>query len=80
MSHDFSNLLTVILGHTDMLLDVCQDNDAMRGSILEIKNAAESGARVTSDLLAISQRQSLRPAPVDINAIVRNLSETLCQI
>ena len=60
VSHDFSNLLTVILGHTDMLLDVCQNNDAMRGSILEIKNAAESGARVTSDLLAISQRQSLR--------------------
>lgn len=80
VSHDFSNLLTVILGHTDMLLDVCQDNDAMRGSILEIKNAAESGARVTSDLLAISQRQSLRPAPVDVNAIVRNLSETICQI
>jgi two-component system cell cycle sensor histidine kinase/response regulator CckA len=80
VSHDFSNLLTVILGHADMLLDVSGGNDAVRSSVIEIKNAAESGARVANDLMAISRRQSLRPTPVDINAIVRNLSETLCQI
>lgn len=80
VSHDFSNLLTVILGHADMLLDVSADNPAVRNSVLEIKNAAESGARVAADLLAISERQSLRPAPIDLNAIIRQLSETLCQI
>lgn len=80
VSHDFSNLLTVILGHADMLLDVSSENPAVRNSVLEIKNAAESGARVTADLLAISQRQPLQPAPVDVNVIVRNMAETLCQI
>lgn len=80
VSHDFSNLLTVILGHADILLDVCGDNPAMRSSALEIRNAAESGARVAGDLLAISQRQALAPAPVEINTIVRRLTETLCQI
>lgn len=80
VSHDFNNLLTIILGHTDMLLDVCRDNDAVRSSVLEIKNAAESGARVTNDLLAISQRQSLSTAPVDLNNVIRHAAETLCQI
>lgn len=80
VSHDFNNLLTIILGHADMLLDACRDNDAVRGSVLEIKNAAESGARVTSDLLAISQRQSLNATPIDVNNVVRHASETLCQI
>lgn len=80
VSHDFSNLLTVILGHADMLLDVSSANPAVRNSVLEIKNAAESGARVAADLLAISQRQSLRPSAVDINVIVRSMAETICQI
>lgn len=80
MSHDFSNLLTVILGHADMLLDVSRDNPAVRNSVLEIRNAADAGARVTADLLAISQRQQLRPAPMDVNAVVRQMSETVCQI
>ena len=80
VSHDFGNLLTVILGHADMLLDVSADNPAMRNSVLEIKNAAESGARVAADLLAISERQSLRKTPVDLNAVIRQQAETLCQI
>ena len=62
--------LTVILGHADMLLDTCRDNDAVRSSLLDIQNAAGAGARVASDLLAISQRQSLHPAPVDLNDVV----------
>lgn len=45
-----------------------------------LSNAAESGARVAGDLLAISQRQSLKPSPVDVNILVRNMSETVCQI
>jgi signal transduction histidine kinase len=52
----------------------------MRNSVLEIKNAAEAGARVASDLLAISQRQALKVAPVDLNVIVRNMAETISQI
>ncbi len=80
VSHDFSNLLTVILGHADLLIDLCGGNLPMRNSVLEIKNAAESGARVAGDLLAISQRQSLTPAPVDINAVIRQAAETICQI
>ena len=80
VSHDFNNLLTIILGHADMLLDACRDDDVVRSSVMEIKNAAESGARVTNDLLAISQRQSLSAAPIDVNNVVRHASETLCQI
>ncbi len=80
VSHDFNNLLTIILGHADMLLEACGNDEAVRNSVLEIKNAAESGARVTNDLLAISQRQSLTAAPIDVNTVVRHASETLCQI
>jgi signal transduction histidine kinase len=80
VSHDFSNLLTVILGHADLLLDLSGANPSMRNSVLEIKNAAESGARVAGDLLAISQRQSLKPVPADMNARIRQAAETICQI
>lgn len=80
VSHDFSNLLTIILGHADILLDTGPENAALRHSALEIKNAAEAAARVSADLLAISQRQSLQPRPMDVNVSIREAYETLCQI
>lgn len=80
VAHDFSNVLTVILGHADMLLDACRNDEAVRSSVLEIQHAAGAGARVAADLLAISQRQSLHPGPVDLNELVRGLAETLGQI
>jgi signal transduction histidine kinase len=80
VAHDFNNLLTVVLGHSEMLLETFGESGATRSSVLEIKNAAEMAARITSQLLAVSSRQALALADVDVNDVIRDLADTLHQL
>jgi PAS domain S-box-containing protein len=72
LAHDFNNLLTVILGYTTELLSRHEPSDPALASLLEIRNAAEKGADLTSRLLAFSRRQVLHPEVLDLNAIVED--------
>ncbi|WP_188526562.1 PAS domain S-box protein [Sinisalibacter lacisalsi] len=74
IAHDFNNLLTIILGNCDMLLDDVDDESALRPLIQSIEDAAERGARFSSDLLAFSRRQPLELRPTDINDLIRRSS------
>jgi two-component system cell cycle sensor histidine kinase/response regulator CckA len=71
IAHDFSNLLTVISGYTEILLS--RPAQAAEGAeeILEIKRAAHRAARLIRQLLAFSRRQVIEPKPLDLTDIVR---------
>ncbi|SEP18785.1 PAS fold-containing protein [Salinihabitans flavidus] len=71
IAHDFNNLLTIILGNCDILLDDIDDESAFRPLLQSIEDAAERGARISSDLLAFSRRQPLELRATDINALIR---------
>ena len=77
VAHDVNNLLMVILCYVDLVLDRLNEESQTRRDALEIKHAAESAARVTSDLVALSQHQELLPCPQDVSAIVRGMERTL---
>jgi two-component system, cell cycle sensor histidine kinase and response regulator CckA len=77
VAHDVNNLLMVILCYADLVLDHLPQESPVRRDALEIKGAAESAARVTSELVALSQQQELLPRPLDISAIVSELGSTL---
>jgi len=74
IAHDFNNLLTIILGNCDIALDDIGEDSALRPLIQSIEEAAERGARVSTDLLAFSRRQPLEPRPTDINNLIRRSS------
>ena len=79
VAHDFNNLLTVILASANFLLrDLVKGNFARFDSRLHsIQEAAERGARLTSQLLAFSRRQRLEPAPVSLNDTVSGMLDLL---
>ena len=72
VAHDFSNLLTVILGYADWLQ---QDmiGDARVERIVEIHRTATRAAGLTSQLLAFSRRQRTPLARLDLARLVRDL-------
>jgi PAS domain S-box-containing protein len=77
VAHDFNNLLTAIIGNLE-LLEARLGRDARTARLLTgAMNAAERGARLTSQLLAFSRQQQLRPEPVDLNRIVGGLGPLL---
>lgn len=78
LAHDFNNLLTAVVGSLDLLLRRTDDEKLKRlaGNALQ---AAERGAKLTSQLLAFSRRQRLSPAATDANDIVTKMGDMLAR-
>src|SRR5260221_8931075 len=70
VAHDFNNLLTVIIGNIDFLESEAGDNARLRKLTTTIRRSAERGARLTTQLLAFSRRQPLRPETCNLNALI----------
>jgi CheY-like chemotaxis protein len=78
IAHDFNNLLTVIMGGLDTIRRAKPDDPARIKRGIEMANhGAQRAASLTSRLLAFSRRQPLSPKPLDLNSLVRDLSELL---
>ncbi|WP_406854167.1 ATP-binding protein [Alsobacter sp. KACC 23698] len=76
IAHDFNNLLTVVIGNLEMLLRRLGPEDARaRRSALLAKEGALRAAMLTQRLLAFSRRQPLEPRRVDLNQLVRGMTE-----
>lgn len=74
LAHDFQNLLTVILGYSDMLMDVTAPDDRLRASLVrEIQRAAEQGAALTAQVLAFGRTAGVGPRPTDLGALTAEL-------
>jgi PAS domain S-box-containing protein len=80
IAHDFNNLLTVIKGYSQLSLIELKENDPMRGSIEEIKRAADRAADLTRQLLAFSRRQILEVRVLDLNTVLRDLDKMLRRV
>jgi two-component system, cell cycle sensor histidine kinase and response regulator CckA len=73
IAHDFNNILTVIRSETELLL--LEHEDTPIGEDLEvIRTAADRAATLTSQLLAFSREQVLRPRTVELADVVRDVS------
>ncbi len=77
VAHDFANLLTLITGHSEMLLDRIGEKDPLRSALVEIHQAAERGSRLTSQLLGFTRGHTGKPRPLDLNALIRDVQRML---
>lgn len=77
IAHDFNNMLTVIRGHTELMLSRLHKDDVMRGELQEIMGASDRAASLTSQLLAFSRRQHLQLQVLELNAVVTALDSML---
>lgn len=77
VAHDFNNMLTVINGHCDLLVEDDSLSDSMRRSVDQIRDAGRRAATLTSQLLAFSRRQVLQPKLVNLNVILAGMEQIL---
>jgi PAS domain S-box-containing protein len=76
ISHDFNNHLSVIIGNADLLLENLQSGK-LQHYAEEIKKATERAAQLIRQLLALSRKQVLQPALLDLNAVVGDVVKIL---
>jgi signal transduction histidine kinase/CheY-like chemotaxis protein len=77
VAHDFNNLLAVILGNLEMAMDSDAIAPPVREFLNEASHAAGRGASLTQQLLALSRKQSLRPEPIDVCALLDGMGTLL---
>jgi PAS domain S-box-containing protein len=76
MAHDFNNLLTAIIGNLE-LVEAKIEDPGVRKLVQNATRAAFRGAHLNEQMLAFSRKQHLTPGPVDLNALVGDMSELL---
>ncbi len=70
VAHDFNNMLGVILGQTEELLESLPEHDARRAELEEIRVAAQRSTDLTRQLLAFARKQTVNPRSVDLSGQV----------
>ncbi|MGY4361131.1 PAS domain S-box-containing protein [Bradyrhizobium sp. i1.7.7] len=78
VAHDFNNLLAAVLGSLELLKKRLQTDDPKIQRLVDnAMQGAQRGALLTQRLLAFARKQDLKPAVVDIAALVRGMASLL---
>jgi PAS domain S-box-containing protein len=76
VAQDQNNILTPILGYSEMLLASLQPQGKSHNQVKEIHKAAERSRDLVRGLLAFGRQQSLALGPVDLGALVLSMEPT----
>jgi two-component system cell cycle sensor histidine kinase/response regulator CckA len=77
VSHDFNNMLSVILSYTGLILADLKSDDPLRADLEEVRKAGERAADLTRQLLAFSRQQVILPRVIDLNQILAGMEKML---
>jgi PAS domain S-box-containing protein len=78
VAHDFSNVLAVVLGYSELLIrDLAPGDVRLRESAEGIVEAANRAVGVTRQLLTLSRKKLLRPEVLSLNKVVQDLGKLL---
>jgi two-component system cell cycle sensor histidine kinase/response regulator CckA len=80
VAHDFNNVLTAIIGFSDLLLANHRPSDPSFQDIMNIKQNANRAAGLVRQLLAFSRRQTLRPQVLALGEVLSDLSILLTRL
>ena len=77
VAHDFNNMLGIILGHTDLILEDLERDNPLVSDLLEIRKATQRSSELTRQLLAFARRQTVAPRVIDLNETVEGMLKML---
>jgi PAS domain S-box-containing protein len=77
IAHDFNNLLTAILGNTELALGLIPEEPRLRRALQRIEATTQRGADLARQLLAYAGKGNFAVRPIDLNAIILEMSDLL---
>ena len=73
VAHDFNNVLTVILGYTQLLLDEADLTPAHQEDLQQVLQSSQRASELTEQLLAIGHQESSEGQHIDINEVLMEM-------
>jgi PAS domain S-box-containing protein len=77
VAHDFNNMLSVVIGHADLILAEMTPDSPFYDDLMEIRNAGARSADLTRKLLAFARKQTVAPKVIDLNKTVEGMLKML---
>jgi PAS domain S-box-containing protein len=77
VAHDFNNILTAIMGYSDVLLEKLPPEDPLRRYPEGILETVDRASNLTNQLLAFSRRQDVQPEVLSLNDVVADMDRLL---
>ena len=77
VAHDFNNMLSIILGYSDMALNKLDKKDPLYRDLMAIHNASERSVALTRQLLAFARKETIEPKVLDLNTVIGDLLKML---
>ena len=77
VAHDFNNMLSVILGYTEIVLDKIDSSDPIHDDLQQIFDAAKRSAEITQQLLAFARKQTIAPRKLNLNETLEGMLRML---
>ena len=66
VAHDYNNVLSVIVGYSELSLDLVNQDDPIYENLKEILKAAKKSADISRQLLAFARQQTINPKVLDL--------------
>jgi two-component system, cell cycle sensor histidine kinase and response regulator CckA len=80
VAHDFSNILAVITGYSELMLKRMDPTDPLRTGAESIRKAAVWGLNLTQHMLTTSKAAAPVTSSLDLNAVVSGVVRTLAPL
>ena len=77
LAHDFNNMLTAIIGYSQLVKAQLDEASPLRHDIDQIEKAGQRAASLTAQLLAFSREQVLQPKVLDLSEVISNVDKML---
>ncbi|SHO52334.1 PAS domain S-box-containing protein [Desulfopila aestuarii DSM 18488] len=77
VAHDFNNMLNVILGYGNIILEKTRADDPLHECAQEIVDAGNRSATITRQLLAFARKQTIAPKVLDLNETIEKMLRML---
>lgn len=80
ISHDFNNLLTLIIGYSKLAMNSMEHDDSLYGYIAHINKAGNHAANLIDQLLSFSRTQSIEVMRINLNELIREMETMLRRV
>jgi PAS domain S-box-containing protein len=80
VANDFNNLLAVITGYAGLIKSALAPEDRLQNDVEQITRSADRAFALTQELLALSRKQAMRVAPMNLNAMLTKHQGLLARV
>ncbi|MBN2704299.1 MAG: response regulator [Pontiellaceae bacterium] len=80
VAHDFNNMLAVIMGNAELMLQQIPDGNILKDDAREILRTTQRATALTKQLLAFARKQSVKPEIIDLNTVIGISSKMLRRV